>query len=396
MRQAEQQAKPGTAGLYVPENYFDVICVGGGLAGLTASLLLAKQNKKVLVIEKKIYPFHKVCGEYISNEVLHFLITIGLDPFAFGASSIGKLRISAHNGKNFFIPLDTGGFALSRYVFDHQLSLLAARNGTEIITGTRVTDINRTDGNFHIVTDAGIAFTAKIVIGAYGKRDLLDKKLDRSFIRSHTGYAGVKYHIQTNYPEDEIGLDLFQDGYCGIVKIEEDKYNLCYLYNRSAGKFKSIRELEEKVLYKNPVIKKIFESSHFLFDDPEVINEISFAPKKLVENHILMCGDTAGLITPLCGNGMSMAMHGAKILAEEILVSGILNNSPSGDAARHKLEENYYSRWHAMFARRLYWGRKLQALLAGPFLGVSALHIMHTLPFLEKWVIRNTHGETIL
>jgi flavin-dependent dehydrogenase len=26
-----------------------------------------------------------------------------------------------------------------------------------------------------------------------------------------------------------------------------------------------------------------------------------------------MIGDTAGLITPLCGNGMAMAIHGAKL-----------------------------------------------------------------------------------
>ena len=42
----------------------------------------------------------------------------------------------------------------------------------------------------------------------------------------------------------------------------------------------------------------------------------SFAPKKPVEEHILMSGDAAGLITPLCGNGMAMAIRSAKILSE--------------------------------------------------------------------------------
>ncbi|WP_416171529.1 NAD(P)-binding protein [Algoriphagus boritolerans] len=49
-----------------------IIVVGGGLAGLISSILLARKDRKVLLLEKKIYPFHRVCGEYISNEVLDF------------------------------------------------------------------------------------------------------------------------------------------------------------------------------------------------------------------------------------------------------------------------------------------------------------------------------------
>ncbi len=52
---------------------FENVVIGGGLAGLIATNLLAKKGKHVLLIEKKTYPFHRVCGEYISNEVEGFL-----------------------------------------------------------------------------------------------------------------------------------------------------------------------------------------------------------------------------------------------------------------------------------------------------------------------------------
>ncbi|MEC8402689.1 MAG: FAD-dependent oxidoreductase, partial [Bacteroidota bacterium] len=52
---------------------FDVIIVGGGLAGLTNAIHLSKVNQNVLLIEKNSYPKHKVCGEYISNEVIPYL-----------------------------------------------------------------------------------------------------------------------------------------------------------------------------------------------------------------------------------------------------------------------------------------------------------------------------------
>ena len=56
-----------------------------------------------------------------------------------------------------------------------------------------------------------------------------------------------------------------------------------------------------------------------LFEKPEVINEITFEKQDPVSNHILMCGDAAGMITPLCGNGMAMAIHSAKILSGLII-----------------------------------------------------------------------------
>ncbi|HEY8402472.1 MAG TPA: FAD-dependent oxidoreductase, partial [Cytophagaceae bacterium] len=44
----------------------EVIIIGGGLAGLVNAVILADAGLDVLVIEKKVYPFHRVCGEYIS------------------------------------------------------------------------------------------------------------------------------------------------------------------------------------------------------------------------------------------------------------------------------------------------------------------------------------------
>src|SRR6185436_16984311 len=101
----------------------------------------------------------------------------------------------------------------------------------------------------------------------------------------------------------------------------------------------------------------IFRNADFISTEPEVINEISFAHKKIVENHVLMCGDSAGLITPLCGNGMAMAIHSAKLLSELILDSHILTNQDISDMYRERLERNYENAWNENFSKRLFWGR---------------------------------------
>ena len=73
--------------------------VGGGLAGLSLSIQLAKLGHRIIVFEKEQYPFHKVCGEYISLESWDFLISLGLDLDKMNLPVISMLQVSAVNGK---------------------------------------------------------------------------------------------------------------------------------------------------------------------------------------------------------------------------------------------------------------------------------------------------------
>lgn len=376
---------------------YDVIIAGGGLAGLTAAILLSSADKKVLVIEKYTYPFHKVCGEYISGEVIPFLRKIGFEPDEYKASRINRIRISTPAGKNIYPAGKVDAFGLSRYVFDHALYKIALQQGAEFLLQSRVTDIQFENNGFSVLTNTGKQFRSNFVIGSYGKRDGLDKKLNRSFISKHTGYMGVKYHVKLDYPPDEIGLDNFSNGYCGIVKIEEDKYNLCYLYRRSNDyTFKNVRSLEEDILFQNPVLKKIFSEAHFIFPEAEVINEISFAKKNVIENHVFMCGDTAGLITPLCGNGMSMAIHSAFMLSQRLLSCGLLSQKTVASNDRIKLEKQYVHDWQKQFRQRLFWGRTIQAAFGNPQLSGAIIQMLHNIPPLEKYLINSTRGNTFI
>jgi len=372
---------------------FEVIIVGGGLAGLISSILLGRAGIKVLLVEKKSYPFHKVCGEYVSNEVLPFLLSLGFDPFTYGASRITDLRISTSSGKNYFSKLDLGGFGLSRFKMDNVLFEIAKGAGVEAFTNNRVTEIDYEENIFTVHLGDQSTYTARIVIGSYGKRDTLDKKLDRPFIEDRTNFLAVKYHVNTNYPIHEIGLDNFQNGYCGIVKIEDDEFNLCYLFRRNGYDFRSIKELEEEILFKNPVLETLIKNSNFK-NEPLVINQISFARKALIENHILMCGDAAGLIAPLCGNGMSMAIHAGKILCELIIRSGILSGEIT-TVKRSQLEQQYQHNWNKLFSQRLLIGRLLQRLMLQSSVSKFAVPALHSVPVVKDWFISKTHGKTV-
>ncbi len=376
------------------DEIYDVIIIGGGLAGLISSISLSTAGFRILLLEKRIYPFHKVCGEYVSNEVIDYLATLGFNPFDFGASEITQLRISDPSGKNIYSKLDMGGFGLSRFKMDHELAYHAQKSNVLLQENCRVKDILIENNIFTVLTSLG-NFKSRFVIGSYGKRDLLDKRLNRDFIYNRTRYMGVKYHVKLDYPINEIGLDNFPGGYCGIVKVEDEKYNLCYLYRNTKHEFKSIAELEEKILFSNPVIRNIFTKSNFISQTPEVINEISFDNKSCCENHIFLCGDAAGLITPLCGNGMAMAIHGSKLLTDILRRSAIPGKNPS-IPERNNIEHSFRKVWKSAFSERLFWGRQLQKISGNPYVTSVALNLLHSIPLFEKWVIKKTHGKKLI
>lgn len=368
----------------------NIIIIGGGLAGLICSIQLAKAGFEVKVIERKNYPFHKVCGEYVSNEVLPFLQSIGLNPENWGAAKISKLKITSPQGKHLENDLVLGAFGVSRYRFDLECFLLAKSLGVEFLLETKVLDVQFLEKQFQVSTPHE-TLTADLVIGSFGKRSNLDQKLQRKFFYQRSPYMGVKYHIKTDFPDNLIQLDNFEGGYCGMSKIEDDLYCLCYLTeNQNLKKFGSIAEMEENVLQKNPHLKKTFNEAEFVWDKPETINEISFEQKSLVENHILMCGDSAGMIAPLCGNGMAMAIHSAKILADEII-----NQMSDGisKAKRTQLEYQYHDLWHKEFALRLKIGRGIQNFFGNKLITHSAISLLSQFPSLSNFIIKKTHGQ---
>jgi len=368
-----------------------IIVIGGGIAGLVCANLLAKEKRKITVIEKGHYPRHKVCGEYVSNEVRDFLKKKNLFPDDYPLPSIHKFMLTSAAGMQSQTTLETGGFGISRYYFDDFLHRKALGRGVEVRVNTSVSGVQFNQDTFSINLKSGEALEAKWVIGAFGKRSGLDKKLNRPFIKFRSDYLGVKYHIHTDFPDDAIALHNFEGGYCGISKVENDRYNLCYLGSRQVlRRHNNIAEMEQNVLMRNPYLNTLFRNADFLFDKPVVINEISFRSKLPVEKHIFMVGDSAGLITPLCGNGMAMAIHSAKILAETLE-----QHIVPGNGSRHEAERAYVKKWRQLFANRLLAGRLLQNIFGGVASSNFAVNLLNKMPPLAKWIIQSTHGKPI-
>jgi len=133
------------------ETNFDVLIIGGGLAGLTAAIHLSQKKLKVVLVEKSGFPRHKVCGEYISNEILPYLNWLGADVSELQPTNISQFRFTTHNGKTAEAQLPLGGFGISRYALDEFLYQKALANNCSILK-ENVTEVEFNNDSFKVTT----------------------------------------------------------------------------------------------------------------------------------------------------------------------------------------------------------------------------------------------------
>jgi flavin-dependent dehydrogenase len=366
--------------------------IGGGLAGLSLAILSARRGFEVHLFEKNAYPFHRVCGEYISLESYDFLEKLGIPLADWQLPIIKNLEVSSPKGTTISAQLPLGGIGISRHFLDNELVQIARNEGVTVLEKHTVTGINFLENKFAISANQK-TYEVDICVGSFGKKSNIDVSWKRPFVQNSatrlSNYIGVKYHIKTDFPKDKIALHNFVDGYCGISAIEDDKYCLCYLTTaknlKASGN--SIEQMQEEILCKNRFLKDIFTNSDFLLPEPITISQISFEPKSLVENHVLMLGDAAGMITPLCGNGMSMALHASKI------AFGWIEKFANGEISRTELEQKYTQDWNKQFKQRLWVGRQIQAQFGSEFQTELLIKSIKPFPFLLKKLISLTHGK---
>lgn len=373
---------------------YDVAVIGGGLAGLATAIQMAERGKKVILFEKKQYPFHRVCGEYISMESWDFLNRLGLGLANENLPMISKLNISAPSGRLLRHHLNPGGFGISRFKLDDLLAMEAARKGVKMQTGVSVTNVAYENESWQVTTKHE-TIRAKMAVGTFGKRSNLDKQQNRKHTHnkktreSLINYVAVKYHVKADLPSDTIELHNFDHGYCGISKIEEDRYCMCYLTTASnlEKSGNEIESMEKEILSKNPFLKAYLNDFEKIYDRPLSIAQIDFSNKEVVENNLPMIGDSAGLITPLCGNGMSMALRGSTLIVP------LLDQYLDGKLSAIQMRENYVKDWRKEFNKRLTAGRIFQSLFGNTRITEGVIALLKQSPRMMNKLVRLTHGE---
>ncbi|MEO0563927.1 MAG: NAD(P)/FAD-dependent oxidoreductase [Chloroflexota bacterium] len=366
----------------------DVAIIGGGLAGLTAALRLRALGFDVTLYESGGYPRHRVCGEFMSPECSAVLNELGLgDAISrHQPATITVVRITAPAGTTWNSPLPAAAIGLSRYAVDALMAEAAVALGVDLRTNTVVRDVQGTlDTGFTLVGNEKTS--ARVVIGAFGKRSRLDKSLSRRFRGQPAPFTGLKMHYDGPPLDGRVELHTFPGGYCGINEIEDGVANLCLLTEtarvREAG---GIDGFVAWMRAQNPALDAWMADATLRLPRWEAISQVSFARREPVERDVLMTGDAAGLISPLAGDGMGMAFE-----------SGLLAADHAGAFLREEttaaeLRADYAAAWTHEFRNRLRLGRALQAAMLRPTMLNVGLGTLQAAPPIGRWLIAATRA----
>src|SRR5476649_1986143 len=143
---------------------YNALIIGGGPAGATAALLLARAGWSIAVVEMKEFPRGKVCGEFISATSQPLLRDLGVDE-AFHTRAGPEVRRVGLFAQDTLLasampcPSNSSwrwGRALGREHLDQMLLEAAARAGAKIWQPWRAVDLKRgSDGVVCTITMQG-------------------------------------------------------------------------------------------------------------------------------------------------------------------------------------------------------------------------------------------------
>lgn len=369
---------------------YDAIIIGGGLAGCSTAIQLARRGHRVALLEKQRYPVHKLCGEFLSVETQGLFERLGvLDAVRdAGACEIDRVLLSTTAGTAYESALPGTALGLSRYTLDHLLFQQAHAAGATALDGTAATEVAGTLAEGFTVRTRDDAISARLVVGAYGKRSVLDRKLERPFLARHHPYVGFKAHYEGIELAGLIEMHAFPGGYCGLSQVEGGRVNVCWIGREDALKRNggTPESMLAAACASNPLLDRQMRRLHRVSASFKAVSQVSFSPRTAWAGDVCMVGDTAGMIAPMCGDGMAMALRSAEIAAP--LLDAFLNTQQRPA----DLKQHYEARWNREFSLRMRLGRWLHHAYGHPTVSRLGVAVCRQVPALGRWFIRNTRG----
>ncbi|RMH55616.1 MAG: NAD(P)/FAD-dependent oxidoreductase [Bacteroidetes bacterium] len=368
----------------------DVLIVGGGLAGCSAAIQLARRGYAVRLVERRRYPAHRLCGEFLSPEVQGQFERLGVAGAvrAAGARAIDTFWLTAPDGRGCRGRLPGTALGLSRYTLDRLLFEAAAGAGAVAEAGRTVRGVAGTLAEGFRVRVDEEEVRARVVLGAFGRRSPLDRVLQRPFLHQSTPWVAFKAHYTGADVAGVIELHAFPGGYCGLSEVEGGRVNVCWIGQADALRAAGGRPEAyiAQTLCRNPVLAERFGAMTRLTPSFEAVSQITFRVKGTFAGDVALLGDAAGMIAPLCGDGMAMALRSAELVVPP--VESLLAGTLGPEAFR----EAYDRAWQQEFRARLRLGRWLHRAGERPALARLAVGTLARWPRLGAWLVRQTRG----
>ena len=292
------------------ERYWDVVIVGGGPAGSTTARYAAQGGLSVVVVDGRDpigSPLQ--CGELVpTNDEMRRLcpdVPDMDDLFRTPGDAISrmtkKMRLVPPNGKG--LEYDFEGMVLDRVAHDEALVELASSEGVTYLLGNRVEKI---DGESVILSN-GESLRGRIIVGAGGHND----PVRRQFWEEVSLNIPVKFVLKEGKHSDALELhfgSVAPGGYAWVFP-KDSGSNIGVGIQRKMSGGRSLNQFADEFISK-------FEGEVAFRGAGSL--PMSGTISSFVKGNYLLVGDSAGMVLPSNGAGITIAMIGGRIAGQVI------------------------------------------------------------------------------
>jgi flavin-dependent dehydrogenase len=338
-------------------DHYDAIVAGGGPAGASAAIHLARGGLRVLLIEQKKFPRAKLCGEFISPECQTHFEKLGVSGAMVGAGPalLDETVFYSSKGHHVAVPSKWFGgraaFGLSRAVMDEVLLRAAQDNGVVVYEGANITepllDGERVAGVRVKIDGSHHDFRASITIDATGRARILSRKMAQGNGQRPSLVAFKAHFRKTKVTPGACEIYFYPGGYGGLSTVEAGTSNLCFII--AAEHVKRCNSDPQVVLrecvMKNRRAAQTLETAEVCSDWLSASWERFGRQRPSLAPGLLAIGDSAAFIDPFTGSGMLMALESGELVAQTMLHHQ--NNSVAS------LEAAYTANYRRAFDSRL-------------------------------------------
>ncbi len=291
---------------------YDVIIAGAGPAGSQAAITLSRAGRKVLVLEKNLFPRSKPCGGCLSKRAERFLPRRFLDEVVEG--TINRVVFHFHPNKKWEYASDQpAAYMIRRERFDLLLAREAAQAGAEIRFQTPLTSFREDTESIEAFTP-GQSFRARFLILAHGAYDTLPPSQRAS--RSSLTYQALEGRLEDSerigpWPKDTVAI------YLGSLS-----FGYGWIFPCGDSLSVGLSFWPEKEKEPQSGIRKFRMVSPGLQDRPRFkghpIPCFDGRPRAYSRGRVLWAGDAARLVDPFLGEGIYYALWSGQLGAQTI------------------------------------------------------------------------------